>query len=169
MARHCRLADPFVQLTNRLRSRYAATRHLALWICKCCRATMAGGFGLERTPVQRDRRGRRATRGGSAQGCRCGHLRPAKTSSCAVPCPISDSASGGSCLHPRHLVPRRGRPAASLPVGRLRIAFGKGGWKGPPFPCGSYQSGSLGSGPLRPSLIFESPKIGPSGGISPSR
>ena len=71
------------------------------------------------------------------------------------------------CLHPRHLVPRRGRPAASLPVGRLRIAFGKGGWKARLFPCGSDESGSLGSGPLRPSLIFEPPKIGPSGGISP--
>ena len=69
------------------------------------------------------------------------------------------------CLRPRHLVPRRGRAAASLPVGRLRIAFGKGGWKGRLFPCGSDESGSLGSGPLRPSLIFEPPKIGPRGGI----
>ena len=69
------------------------------------------------------------------------------------------------CLRPRHLVPRRGWPAASLPVGRSRIAFGKGGWKGRLFHAGAMQSGSLGSGPLRPSLIFEPPKIGPSGGI----
>ena len=77
-------------------------------------------------------RGRRRRRRGRHRGCH--RHRPDRRRRLCPPQRF--------CLRPRHLVPRRGRPAASLPVGRLRIAFGKGGWKGRLFPCGSDESGS---------------------------
>ena len=43
-------------------------------------------------------------------------------------------------LCPRHRVPRRGWPAASLPVGGTQIAFGKGGWKAAFFRAGQCKA-----------------------------
>jgi hypothetical protein len=49
---------------------------------------------------------------------------------------------------PRHPVPWRGRPAASLPVGGTQIAFGKGGWKAAFFCTQSEARSSFGFWPF---------------------